>query len=146
MTQAFDKVITGSIQPVFSHSNAVLSKINQSLKVSGTLLLDELIVSESFYTIASHLRTERSLRSDLTVNGFVNIDIHLEKVSLDQSQQWSGYIESSWADQVYIAHVIAKKPSYALGAGAKLSFKKKIKVSVFNSGTTQSMDYFCRRR
>ncbi|KAI8909798.1 cytokine-induced anti-apoptosis inhibitor 1, Fe-S biogenesis-domain-containing protein [Gorgonomyces haynaldii] len=137
--ELFSSIHTGTIDPpVYKHSNELLQVYSKVLAAEGTLVLVEPLVSESFYSIEASkqgivFRTERELKSDLTVNGFIDFQITEQKpISKSELDQWSRLFKVDQVDilqdHITVAKIICKKPAFSLGAGAKLSFGKKKKT------------------
>ncbi len=146
----FQKVISGSLLPTaFSHSPAVLAQFAKTLKTGGTLELTEPILLDSAAVIKLEelgsgnelvpRRTERSLSSELVMNGFVNINM-LQKRCVDKLEikDWLEIwglegrkdIEEFLLGTLQVISIACERPSYAVGAGAKLSFGKKKPVAM----------------
>ncbi|EGF78358.1 hypothetical protein BATDEDRAFT_35801 [Batrachochytrium dendrobatidis JAM81] len=146
-SSSFHAIVTGSVVPTaYTHSNLVLSKFAKTLAPSGILILTEPVLIDSLAVIsiesALHnqrmpFRTERSLLSDLKVNGFINpqlvssLNVDDDTVRLWASQCW-GVGEDSMAQtidlllgKVVLVTFSVAKPAYELGAAAPLRFGKK---------------------
>jgi hypothetical protein len=136
-----DSIESGSIEPQqFNHSPQVIAQFSKALLPNGTLHLVEPCVVDSgvalqlekFKNARLPFHTERSLQSDLIINGFVDIQLETSApVSDDQLARW---IEGWGADKqalevlkgnLVLVTVKAKKPQYEQSTGAKLSFRKK---------------------
>ncbi|KAJ3320016.1 Anamorsin [Boothiomyces sp. JEL0866] len=134
----YNEILSGQLKPVaYYHSLQTLSQLAKSLAPSGKLVLSEpcfvntsdLMEFKDKNTLIP-IHTERSLNSDLLMNGFVNIK--MESVTID-SETLKHYLKIWNADDLLqsldgklaIVNLTAEKPAYHVGAGAKLSFGKK---------------------
>jgi hypothetical protein len=136
-----DFIESGSIEPQqFNHSPQVIAQFSKALLPNGKLHLVEPCVVDSGVALQLEkyknprlpFHTERSLQSDLIINGFV--DIHLETSAPVGDEQVALWIEGWGVDKeafnvlkgnVVLVTAKAKKPNYEQSTGAKLSFRKK---------------------
>ncbi|KAJ3270188.1 Anamorsin [Terramyces sp. JEL0728] len=137
----YNEILSGQLKPVaYYHSLQALSQFAKSLAPSGKLVLSEpcfintadMVELQNKNTLIP-IHTERSLNSDLLMNGFVNIKTESTPVDADTLKQYlsiwnAGDLFESLNGKLALVHATAEKPAYQVGAGAKLSFgKKKVK-------------------
>lgn len=112
---------------------------------AGTLQLFEPAVTEPDFAtklrkLGIELRTERLLKSDLVVNGFVDIVTERLPISDVTFRQWLGIWDIAETpelmemikDDIFIYKVSAKKPNYKSGTSGRLSFAKPKVAAVTN--------------
>ena len=155
----FSKILSGKLEPkLYHHSSLCLGQFYKSLALNGkeiyslythhvgVLELCEPVLKETSALLQLQeatssqyvpCRTERSLSSDLVMNGFINISI-LEKVSVPDTvlSEWIGMwagikqdeqenVLKALSGKVLLISLSCQKPNYSAGSGAKLSFGKK---------------------
>uniref|UniRef100_A0A1D1XL33 Anamorsin homolog n=1 Tax=Anthurium amnicola TaxID=1678845 RepID=A0A1D1XL33_9ARAE len=127
----------------FAHDTTTLSKLVSILVPGGTLYIKEPVLLDSgSSTDIPIVRTTKDLVSELKLAGFVDLEIRgATKVEINDlantvEQVWGIKDENkkqelvqSLYGQLNVVEVIAKKPSYEIGASFALPFSKKVTSS-----------------
>ncbi|KAH6574132.1 hypothetical protein BASA50_010055 [Batrachochytrium salamandrivorans] len=152
---SYHAVVSGMVAPeAYPHTNLVLSKFAKALAPNGVLLLTEpvLVDSEAAMKIQPMLhnpripfRTERSLLSDLKLNGFINTQV-VSLTTVDDSildpwifRCWGlnppqmARVSGMTSGKLLLISVSASKPAYEFGAAAPLRFGKKKAVDLVSA-------------
>ncbi|KAI9353755.1 cytokine-induced anti-apoptosis inhibitor 1, Fe-S biogenesis-domain-containing protein [Obelidium mucronatum] len=112
--------------PLVAHSDAALAALALSLRGGGVLRLREATAGDAGGGARLSLRTPAQLVSSLRLAGFVDVAV-VRTAPVDAA--WLGAAAAAdtaeWARTGAVVEVVAKKPSYTVGAAVKLSFGKK---------------------
>ncbi|KAI9594594.1 cytokine-induced anti-apoptosis inhibitor 1, Fe-S biogenesis-domain-containing protein [Syncephalis fuscata] len=118
--------------PAVEHSRSTLVKLFGSLSPDGMLRLREVVLNTAGGPASStdHIkRTEEELASALRLAGYIDVTV-VSKTPVSStllhnlsSRCWSG--ATMPAERLTVIEVTAKRPAYAVGAQASLSFARK---------------------
>eukprot|EP01137_Pigoraptor_chileana_P031364 Opistho-2@19088 len=119
---SFDAVVSGYIAPAaFTHSSDVLEEFARLLKPSGSVFIREPVVEDG--KSVSHggvaVRTAQQLASAIKLAGLIDT---VATVGGEDVAAVAAFWKTSEISGVSIGQASAKKPSYEVGATAKLSF------------------------
>ncbi|RHZ72494.1 hypothetical protein Glove_242g66 [Diversispora epigaea] len=140
-TSSYNSVYTNHLGPLCSvHSNQVLTKIVTTLSPGGILYLKEPVLVETrLDDVCPVTRTMQDLISELKLTGLIDIEIlRFDKI---EDEVLVKIIEKEWnvndkikqqnlllslKGNLNLVELIAKKPTYEVGASLALSFAKKV--------------------
>ncbi|KAJ3331110.1 Anamorsin [Blyttiomyces sp. JEL0837] len=125
----YNKVVSGSMPPyILIHSDSTLASLGSALCPGGSLHITEPVCDDVSQESSTGIRSKQSFLSALRLAGFVTCDI-VNEHALDDIEfkklMARPRLQDLKAEKVHRVTVVATKPTYEVGASAKLSFGKK---------------------
>ncbi|KAI8800340.1 cytokine-induced anti-apoptosis inhibitor 1, Fe-S biogenesis-domain-containing protein [Cladochytrium replicatum] len=131
----YKKIVSGATGPAcFMHTVSALGQFATALQPNGSLHLTEPIALVEDASL-SPLRTMTTLFRDLTLNGFIDLaalalwvvdPVELKVWAATPTSPLAGAVNATaWFGKVAVVEVVAKKPSYEIGASTALPLKFK---------------------
>ncbi|KAG9302599.1 hypothetical protein G9A89_007303 [Geosiphon pyriformis] len=147
-SSTYNAIYSNNFPPIaFQHSTKALTHLASALLPSGVLHIKEpiLLAPHTFREDLPVIRTTQNLVSELKFAGFVDLEIkgaarvEVEEISRIVKQVW-GFTDQAKQEelvealngQLHVVAIVAKKPSYEIGASFTLPFSKATETTNLN--------------